>query len=132
MRAVLKDALLPVSFSEFLKLALPGGIMMQVCMRPSTTSCRVPHTWHGCCAGVPLPGYSLGGSEGCCGMRRSRGTAMTSPMCSRACWVRLVLWLLLSMHGQRASQVLREDWREAPPACGWIDAQARLRWMRTM
>ena len=29
LRAILKDALLPVSFWEFLKLALPGGIMMQ-------------------------------------------------------------------------------------------------------
>jgi hypothetical protein len=48
MRAVLKDALLPVSFWEFLKLALPGGIMMQVLRPPN------PSRWatNGiCCAG---------------------------------------------------------------------------------
>ena len=33
LKAIFKDAILPSSFWEFLKLAIPGGIMMQVLTR---------------------------------------------------------------------------------------------------
>lgn len=34
LKAIFKDAILPSSFWEFLKLAIPGGIMMQVLNPP--------------------------------------------------------------------------------------------------
>lgn len=41
LKAILKDAILPSSFWEFLKLAIPGGIMMQVLTTPPECPCNI-------------------------------------------------------------------------------------------